>query len=89
MRKNIKQEIIKLIWENFWGITYTLAAILSIILIMIIGIGPFIIMLLVGVIFFIIGNSKDKNISPLENLRNIIKEINKKIQSLKNENTDN
>lgn len=83
MRKNHRNTILKFINENFWGVFYSAVAILSLFLILLLGLGTFILIVLVGGVAFLLGNSKDKNIPPLENIKDFVKKLNEKIKTLK------
>lgn len=82
-KNNISSELTNFISNNLWGLIYTTIAVLSVILIILLGFGVFVLLLIVGGLAFLIGNSKDKNIPPLQNLKNFIDIINDKIKNIR------
>ena len=83
MKRNYDNVIFEFIRRNFWGVTYALIALISLIIILLLGIGIFVLLLVVGTLAFIVGNSKDKNISVLQNLKQFVDYVNEKIKKLK------
>ncbi|MGB9621456.1 MAG: hypothetical protein ACP5PT_02215 [Brevinematia bacterium] len=83
MTKKSIDKIRNLIQENFWGIFYSSIALISFILILSLGIGNFILLLLIVLITFIVGNSKDKGKSIIQTINEYIDKINNFIKNLK------
>lgn len=83
MKKTYRSLIEEFVSKNFWGILFSVVSFLSVILIAILGIGVFILALIVGGLAFIIGNSKDNGIPPIENFKRIVDKINEKLKSIK------
>ncbi|MEN2998738.1 MAG: hypothetical protein ABDH28_06880 [Brevinematia bacterium] len=83
MRQSHRHILLEFVEKNFWGILYSAVAILSLALILLLGVGTFLLIVLVGTVAFLLGNSKDKNISPVENIRNFINKLNERIKNLK------
>lgn len=83
MKKNYKLIIEEFLSRNFWGILFAGISFLTIVLIALLGLGVFILATIVGFLAFVLGNSKDKGISPIENLKMIIDKINEKVRSIK------
>ncbi|MCS7299858.1 MAG: hypothetical protein RMJ37_07905 [Spirochaetia bacterium] len=82
-KSNINSELRNFVSNNLWGLIYTTIAVLSVLIIIFLGFGVFILLLIVGGLAFLLGNSKDKNIPPLQNIKNFIDSINDKMKNLK------
>ncbi|MCX8029068.1 MAG: hypothetical protein N2712_03640 [Brevinematales bacterium] len=83
MKKVSKRELYGIFIRNFWGIVYATLAVLSVVLILVVGLGVFVLLVLVGFVAFLVGNSRDKNVSTVQNIKDFIDKLNDKIKALK------
>lgn len=83
MKKNYRSLIEVFVSNNFWGILLGMLFFLSVLLISVLGIGVFLLSILMGFIGFVIGNARDKGISPIENVKFILDKLNEKIKKVK------
>ncbi|MFN4245290.1 MAG: hypothetical protein ACK4F9_03970 [Brevinematia bacterium] len=83
MKRSYKTIITEFIEKNFWGLLYSSIAIISFIIAFALGIGFFVLLLLIGAIAFVVGNSKDRNVPVLQNIKYFIDKVNNAIKRFK------
>ncbi len=67
----------KFFTEHFWAIVISVASVLSVIFVLLFGIGPFVLLIIFGLFGFLVGDSIDRGIPIMESFKDFIKLLKK------------
>jgi len=68
-----RRHISKFLIEHFWGILISVISVLSMIFVLLFGIGPFVLLVMFGLLGFLIGDSIDRKVSFIESFKDFIR----------------